>query len=135
MKKRTLVSALAVTSVLALSACGGGGGDPLSGCGDNSGAAGSQVIVGSAAFTESQLIASLYSQALQAKGISVKEQFNIGSREVYMAALKDGSIDLVPEYSGALLSYLNPQSTVSTTEAVVTGLVSKMPAGITMLAP
>ena len=31
MKKRTFLSALAVTSVLALSACGGGGGDPLSG--------------------------------------------------------------------------------------------------------
>ena len=29
MKKRTLLSALAVTSVLAMSACGGGGGDPL----------------------------------------------------------------------------------------------------------
>ena len=36
MKKRTIISALAVTSVLALSACGGGG-DPLSGGGDNSG--------------------------------------------------------------------------------------------------
>ena len=47
-------------------------------------------------------------------GVSVKEQFNIGSREVYIAALKDGSIDLVPEYSGALLSYLDPKSTAAT---------------------
>ena len=53
MKKRTLLSALAITSVLALSACGGGGGDPLSGGGDNKGSSGSQVIVGSADFTES----------------------------------------------------------------------------------
>ncbi len=115
MKKRTLLSALAVTSVLALSACGGGGGNPLEGGGNNSGSSGSQVIVGSADFTESQLIASLYSQALQAAGVSVKEQFNIGSREVYIAALKDGSIDLVPEYTGALLSYLDPKSTAATT--------------------
>ena len=57
MKKRSILSALAVTSVLALSACGGGGGNPLSGGGNNSGSAGSQVIVGSADFTESQLIA------------------------------------------------------------------------------
>ncbi len=101
MKKRTILSALAVTSALALSACGGGG-DPLSSGGDNTGSSGSQIIVGSADFTESQLIGSIYSQALQAAGVDVKEQFNIGSREVYIAALKDGSIDLVPEYSGAL---------------------------------
>ena len=72
MKKRTFLSALAVTSVLALSACGGGGGDPLSGGGDNKGSSGSQVIVGSADFTESQLVASIYSQALQAAGVSVE---------------------------------------------------------------
>jgi osmoprotectant transport system substrate-binding protein len=118
MKKRTLLSAMAVTSVLALSACGGGGGDPLSGGGDNKGSSGSQVIVGSADFTESQLIASIYSQALQSAGVPTKEQFNIGSREVYIQALKDGSIDLVPEYSGALLAYLDPKSTAATSEAV-----------------
>ncbi|HEY6649978.1 MAG TPA: ABC transporter substrate-binding protein, partial [Mycobacterium sp.] len=135
MKKRTLLSALAVTSVLALSACGGGGGDPLSGGGDNKGSSGSEVIVGSADFTESQLVASIYSQALQAAGVPTKEQFNIGSREVYIQALKDGSIDLVPEYSGALLSYLDPKSTAATTEAVTTELKGKLPSGISMLTP
>jgi osmoprotectant transport system substrate-binding protein len=135
MKKRTLLSALAVTSVLALSACGGGGGNPLSGGGDNKGSSGSAVIVGSADFTESQLIASIYSQALQAAGVPTKEQFNIGSREVYIQALKDGSIDLVPEYSGALLSYLDPKSTAATTEAVTAELKGKLPSGISMLTP
>jgi osmoprotectant transport system substrate-binding protein len=134
MKKRTLLSALAV-SVLALSACGGGGGDPLSGGGDNKGSSGSEVIVGSADFTESQLVASIYSQALQAAGVPTKEQFNIGSREVYIQALKDGSIDLVPEYSGALLSYLDPKSTAATTDAVTTELKGKLPSGISMLTP
>ena len=134
MNKRTILSALAVTSVLALSACGGGG-DPLSGGGDNTGSSGSQIIVGSADFTESQLIASIYSQALQAAGVDVKEQFNIGSREVYIAALKDGSIDLVPEYTGALLSYLDDKSTASTSQAVSTELASKLPSGISMLTP
>ncbi|MHA3019145.1 ABC transporter substrate-binding protein [Mycobacterium sp. BMJ-28] len=133
MKKFGIVSVLAVASVLAVSACGGGGGDPLSGGGDNKGSSGSQIIVGSADFTESQLIASIYSQALQAKGVSVKEQFNIGSREVYIQALKDGSIDLVPEYSGALLSYLDPKSTAATTESVIGELKTKLPSGISML--
>lgn len=133
MIRRKLLSASVVAGVLALSACGLNS-DPLS-SDSAAGSSGSQVIIGSADFTESQLIASIYSQALQAKGIPVKEQFNIGSREVYLAALKDGSIDMVPEYAGALLSHLDPQSTASTTEAVVTGLVSNMPAGIVMLAP
>ena len=134
MKKRTIISALAVTSVLALSACGGGG-DPLSGGGDNTGSSGSQVVVGSADFTESQLIASIYSQALQAAGVPTKEQFNIGSREVYIAALKDGSIDLIPEYTGAFLSYLDPKSTATTTQTVSSELASKLPSGISMLTP
>ena len=134
MKKHTILSALAVTSVLALSACGGGG-DPLSSEGDNTGSSGSQIIVGSADFTESQLIGSIYSQALQAAGVEVKEQFNIGSREVYIAALKDGSIDLVPEYSGALLKYLDEKSTATTTEAVQAELTTKLPEGISMLQP
>jgi osmoprotectant transport system substrate-binding protein len=134
MKKRTLLSALAVTSVLALSACGGGG-NPLSGGGDNKGSSGSQVIVGSADFTESQLIASIYSQALQAAGVKVKEQFNIGSREVYIAALKDGSIDLIPEYTGALLKYLDEKSTASASEAVTAELKTKVPEGLSILTP
>jgi osmoprotectant transport system substrate-binding protein len=135
MKKRTLLSALAVTSVLALSACGGGGGDPLSGGGNNTGSSGSEVIVGSADFTESQLIASIYSQALQGAGVPTKEQFNIGSREVYIQALKDGSIDLVPEYTGALLSYLDNKSTAATSEAVTAELKGKLPSGTSMLTP
>jgi osmoprotectant transport system substrate-binding protein len=135
MKKRSLLSALAVMSALALTACGGGGGDPLSAGGNDEGSSGSQLIIGSADFTESQLIASIYSQALQSAGVSVKEQFNIGSREVYIAALKDGSIDLVPEYSGAFLKYLDDKSTATTTEAVQAELANKLPQGISMLKP
>ena len=48
---------------------------------------------------------------------------------------KDGSIDLVPEYSGALLNYLDEKSTASTTEAVSTELATKLPSGISMLTP
>ncbi|AKS32263.1 ABC transporter substrate-binding protein [Mycolicibacterium goodii] len=134
MNKRPFLACVGLTAALVLSACGAGG-DPLSGGGDSTGSAGSQVIVGSADFTESQLIASIYSQALQAKGVEVKEQFNIGSREVYIEALKDGSIDLVPEYTGALLSHLDPKSTAATPEAVTAELKEKLPEGISMLTP
>ena len=128
------LAALGVVSLLALTGCGLGK-DPLSGDGNNAGSPGDQVIIGSADFTESQLIASIYSQALQAKGVEVVEQLNIGSREVYIAALKDSSIDLVPEYSGAFLHYLDPDSTAATSEEVSAELKEKLPAGIAMLTP
>lgn len=134
MRKPMKLAALGAVSVLALSACGLGS-DPLSGDGNNAGSPGSQIIIGSADFTESQLIASIYSQALQARGVKVVEQLNIGSREVYVAALKDTSIDLVPEYSGAFLHYLDPDSTAATPAAVADELEVKLPAGITMLKP
>ena len=128
------LAAVGVVSLLVLTGCGLGK-DPLAGDGNNAGSPGDQVIIGSADFTESQLIASIYSQALQAKGIEVVEQLNIGSREVYIAALKDSSIDLVPEYSGAFLHYLDPDSTAATSEEVAAELKEKLPAGIAMLTP
>ncbi len=46
----------------------------------------------------------MYSQVLEAKGVTVQRKFNIGARELYLKALEDGSIDLLPEYNGALLA-------------------------------
>ena len=73
---------------LALTACGGGG-DPLSsGSGQTSGAAAPNdtVVVGSANFVESQILAEIYAQALSAKGVTVEKRLNIGSREAYIPA-------------------------------------------------
>jgi osmoprotectant transport system substrate-binding protein len=129
---RRLAAIAATTAAAALVLTGCGGQDALSSDGA-SGSSGDAVIIGSADFTESQLIATIYSQALQAEGVKVKEQFNIGSREVYMAALQDGSIDLLPEYSGALLKYLDAESKASTSEDVVAELGDKLPKGVSML--
>ncbi|WP_285026676.1 ABC transporter substrate-binding protein [Plantibacter sp. ME-Dv--P-122b] len=129
---RRLAAIAATTAAAALVLTGCGGQDALS-SDSASGSSGDAVIIGSADFTESQLIATIYSQALQAKGVTVKEQFNIGSREVYMAALQDGSIDLLPEYSGALLKYLDSESKASTSEDVVAELGDKLPKGVSML--
>ena len=40
-------------------------------------------------------------------------KFNIGSREAYIPALKDGSIDVIPDYTGNLLQYLDPDATAT----------------------
>lgn len=93
------------------------------------------IIVGSADFPESQLLATIYAQALKAKGVAVETKLNIGSREVYMPALLDGSIDLLPEYAGAALSYLDKKATAHTPDDVAKALKAALPKGVSMLTP
>src|SRR5882757_1444971 len=76
------------------------------------------IVVGSAGFPESKIVAEIYAQALQTNGFNVGRWLGIGSRETYVPALKDHSIDLVPEYIGNLLLYFKPDSTVTMLDAV-----------------
>jgi len=93
------------------------------------------IIVGSANFPESQLIATIYAKALKGAGLPVQTHMNIGSREVYIPALKDGSIDLLPEYSGSMLTYLDKDATASSSADVAAALKAALPEGISMLTP
>jgi osmoprotectant transport system substrate-binding protein len=97
-------AAAGLTLTLALTACGAGS-DPLS-TGSTASSSSSTIAIGSANFAESELLGEIYAQALEAKNVKVKRSFNIGARELYLKALQDGSIDLLPEYNGALLSAL-----------------------------
>lgn len=92
----------ALLTASALTACGSDDGDPLSSGGSEAGS----IVVGSANFPESELLMQMYAQALEANGVEVETKPNIGAREVYMKAFTDGDITLLPEYNGALLSYL-----------------------------
>jgi len=67
--------------------------------------------VGSAGFYESQLMAEIYAQALEAQGWTVERKLGIGARDVLEAALKAGEIDLTPEYIGSTLSFFKGQPT------------------------
>lgn len=92
-----------------------------------------KVIVGSADFPESQLLGTIYAGALEAQNIPVEKKLNIGSREVYIPALLDGSITLIPEYSGALLSYLDAKNATHGSEDVARELAAKLPEKVKML--
>lgn len=128
------LAALAATTALTLSACSSSsGGDPLAA--DEPAASTGGITVGSADFPESQLLATIYAQALTAAGVDATTKLNIGSREVYMPALLDGSINLLPEYTGATLSYLNSDATGTAPEDVATELDEALPKGISMLTP
>ena len=64
----------------------------------------------------------IYAAALNTKGIKATTKLRIGAREAYMAGMKDGSINLVPEYTGTLLQYLNPSATATKPDEVYTAL-------------
>ena len=123
----------AALAIVALLAAGCGSSNPLGG-GSVSGDLKS-VTVGSADFTESKIIAEIYAQALEANGFAIARQFGIGSRETYIPALRDHSIDLIPEYTGNLLSYFDPTSTVTRPDQVELALLRALPGDLSMLVP
>jgi osmoprotectant transport system substrate-binding protein len=96
-------------------------------------AAGQTLKVGSANFQENVILANIYAQALQAQGATVTTQLNIGSRETYMPGLQDGSIDLIPEYSGVLLQYFDKQATAVSSDDVFAALPAALPQGLVVL--
>jgi osmoprotectant transport system substrate-binding protein len=132
MRNRLAAAAAGLTLGLALAACGGGS-DPLAGGGSGGGQPGAAIKIGSANFPENVLLAQIYGQALQAKGVAVEILPPIQSREAYFPGLKDGSLDLVPEYTGVLLQYLQPSATQTSPDEVYEALTKVVPPPLTVL--
>ena len=66
-----------------------------------------RVVVGSTNFVEQLILANIYAEVLEDRGIEVEKRLNLGSREIVYPALTSGEIDILPEYTGALLAYLS----------------------------
>ena len=131
--KSRIVSAAAVAALGALALAGCSSGNPLDSSTTSSAKAGGTVVVGSANFPESEIIAQIYTQALAANGVKTSITPNIGAREAYLKALQDGSIDLVPEYSGSLLQYYDKNSTAQSSTDVYAALSDALPKGYEVL--
>ncbi|MBW8737766.1 MAG: ABC transporter substrate-binding protein [Streptomyces turgidiscabies] len=137
MNRRALLGGLfAAASVPALAACSGGitsldGGNGSSGSGTGSSAGG--LTIGTANFTENQVLGCLYAAVLQQAGVKVKVRPNLGSREIVIPALKAGDIDLLPEYQGALLNYLAPKDASAEPGTMQNALILALPAGLQVL--
>ncbi|MHA7304523.1 ABC transporter substrate-binding protein [Arthrobacter sp. TMN-49] len=130
--RRAFLGAAAGLSIaFAVSACGGG--NPLGAASSGSAGSGGSVVVGSANFPENAILAEIYAGALNAAGVTATTRLNIGAREVYMKALQDGSIDVVPEYTGNLLGYLHPDNTVIDGPGILAALPAKLPTGLSIL--
>ncbi|NHN56725.1 ABC transporter substrate-binding protein [Calidifontibacter sp. DB0510] len=135
--KRMICLSLTAATALGLTACGGGS-NPMSsgsGGGGNSSAAAGTLKVGAADFPESQLLAAIYAGALNAKGVKASTGDPIGAREVYLKALNDGSVDVVPEYAYSLLTFYDKSATQKDAQSVATALKAKLPAKLQILNP
>jgi osmoprotectant transport system substrate-binding protein len=146
---RTFTALFGVT-LLALAACGSdnsggssggttattaGGGTTTAG----GGAVNASLTVGSANFPENVLLAEIYAGALEAKGAKITRKLNIGNRETYYAAISGGELDLLPEYTNSLLSFIlkakGQSPTAKNVTEQVTALKEALPANLTVLTP
>ncbi|WP_410566763.1 ABC transporter substrate-binding protein [Amycolatopsis sp. cmx-4-61] len=93
------VAALVAVAALGLTACGGGDEKPAA-----PGKGGAPIVVASFNFTDSQILAEIYAQALEAKGYPVARKLNLGSRELIYPSLKSGELQFIPEYQGSAIS-------------------------------
>jgi osmoprotectant transport system substrate-binding protein len=87
--------ALGASLLVLASACTTGGGSPTT------------VKIGSAGFYESQLVAEMYAQVLEANGYTIERHHGLGERPATETSLESGAIDLKPEYLGGYLEHLN----------------------------
>lgn len=111
---RTLVLGAALLALI-ISACtpGEGGSSPTNGA-SAPGASGPgasaptgdlpEIVIGSAPFWESAVVAEIYAQALEDAGFTVDRNLELGAREVTHAALIAGELNMVPEYLGGYLA-------------------------------
>ncbi len=137
MKRMTSAVALIAASLLGLTACGSSE-DPLAssspaGSASASGGSGGPIVVGGANFSESTLLAEIYAGALKAKGIDATTKLNIGSREIYLRALEDNSVQVFPEYTGALAFNYDKSFTGTDPDEVYQKVQQVLPETLTVL--
>ncbi len=113
----------------------------LTGCSSSS--SNGSLVIGAFNFTESQILAEVYSGALKAEGfdVSIIQSTN---REVLQPALESGEVQMVPEYLGTFTEFLNIKENGPDAPTVASGDVDATYAaaqslakniGITVLTP
>ena len=104
---RSLVAVLAA-GVLSLSACAGDDLSDDSASDSSSSADKGSVTIAGQNFPEATLVATMYEQLLEDAGYSVDTKL-VDSRDAYMATFP-GDVDIVPEYVGGIVNFLNSRA-------------------------
>ncbi len=132
-RTRLLVGAVAVGALATLAGCATS--NPTAAPSASSGAADSNIIVGSFNFPESEILGNIYAIALKDAGFPVSTKFNLGPRQTTIPAMTDGSVNLMPEYNGNLLFFYDTAATARTTDEVDSALQSAIPSDFQLLDP
>ena len=106
------LAAAVVALVAMLSACDHG----PRGSSDRRAARADAVVVASFNFPESELLAEIYAQAIERAGVPVRREVDLGPRELVQPAQRQGLVDVIPEYLGAALASITPNSAVDWTD-------------------
>ncbi|WP_433611354.1 ABC transporter substrate-binding protein [Prescottella agglutinans] len=122
------LAALTIVPVLAIvAACGVDTSSSVSGPG-----APEPVVVGASDTIESELVARLYAGALEAGGRRAELVLGLGDRADRIAALDANRVALVPDYTGRLLHWFDPDADVTDAEDVFEALNKSLPEGLTV---
>lgn len=78
------------------------------------------ITVASFNFAENVVVAEIYAQALEASGLPVERELELGPRELVEPALERGLVDVVPEYLGTALEFLTGGAGEATANVAVT---------------
>ena len=62
-----------------------------------------KIVVGSKNFTEQKVLGEIFAQGLAAAGYEVSTELNLGDEQTALKAIKSGTIDAYPEYTGTAL--------------------------------
>jgi len=126
----TFVTA-AVAAALALTGCSSN--SPLDPPSEGGAGSAGTIVIGSQNYYSNEIIAEVYAQVLEGAGYTVDRQFRIGQREVYLPEIEAGAIDLMPEYTGNLLQYWQPDTSARLSDDVYTALGEATPEGLRVL--
>lgn len=102
-----------------------------------------ELVLSGQNFTEMQVMAAMYELALEDAGYDVTPKL-VATRDIYLAQMSDGAVDVVPEYVAGIADYLNTEQNGPDAEPITSNdaqeslqalepLAEK--AGITMLEP
>lgn len=85
------------------------------------------VIVASKPFGESFVLAEMFAQLLEARGLAVDRRPGLGATEIAFGALRNGAIDVYPEYTGTGLLAILGEPPLRDRAAVYQRVASEFP--------
>ncbi len=99
---------------------------------NNSTAATESVVVAAGESVEGSVLAEVYATVLASSGVSSRVEELTGGRSDALAALDSARVTLVPEFTGSLLTYYEPQNPARTADDVFEALSRSLPEGLSV---